>query len=300
MPSYQQRAYLPFALRSLEQQRPSQYELIVQDGGSTDGSLELLRDFASQASHPVHIRSGKDGGQAAAINTGMRAARGDILAFLNSDDVFYPGVLPKVQAVFEKFPDVDFVYGRGDYIDAQGGVLRPYPVEPWSYRKLLERCTICQPACFWRRRVLEKVGYFDETLFGTFDYDYWLRISQTVEVRFIDEILAGSRCHDEAKSFRDRRRMIEESCQIQARYDGGKISLRSARELACVRAEARLKPGLHPLISAGAFYLTFLVFMFIYGSRTRNFLRGAFWKTFFPSHADALKFKRDPVLRVIS
>lgn len=298
MPSYQQRPYLPAALDSLDNQGQVSLELLIQDGGSTDGSVEFLQKIIPNKNYAVSLESREDNGQAAAVNTGLRKARGDFFCFLNSDDLLYPNALSKVAAYFEQHPDVDLVYGRADFLDSNGRVLRPYPVEPWNPERLREKCIICQPACFWRADLMKKAGYFDETLFGAFDYDYWLRAASRGKFAFLDEILAGSRCHIEAKTFKYRERMILESCLIQARHNKGITSLANIRELAIVKSISGLNPCLPHLLSRGLFYLRYAFYMFALGSKTSEFLRPAFWQCFFPSYSTALKLEQNPMSRV--
>jgi glycosyltransferase involved in cell wall biosynthesis len=298
LPSYQQKAFLGAALASLQEQHFDRLELLIQDGGSTDGSLELIQQFLSTCPFTAHLSSGKDGGQAAAINQGLRQARGDILSFLNSDDVLYPGTLTKVATLFAQDPDLDMVYGRGDYLDAEGRFLTPYPVKPWSREVLLEECFICQPACFWRARLLDKIGVFDETLLGAFDYDYWLRAASVAKVTFLDEVLAGSRCHPEAKTFRFRRQLIEECCQVQAKHCGGHVSLPNLRERASVLAGSHLTHPLPTWLSQLVYYTRYLFYMLWSLPQTKDFFHRAYWQGFFPSYTIALKKAQNPLSRI--
>jgi len=298
IPCFQQQPFLAETLTSLKYQSQAGFEVIIQDGGSTDGSLELLQEFIQSCPYPVHLESQTDGGQAAAINLGLAKARGDILCYLNSDDILYPGTLEKVAAIFEKHPDVDLVYGCGDYLDENGRYLRPYPVQKWDLEALQEKCFICQPACFWRAGLTQKIGLFDKSLLGSFDYDYWLRVASVGRVYFLNEPLAGSRCHPGAKTFKYRKQLIEESCLVQARYNKGLISPRNAHELACVHAEQCLNWRLPRFLHRPVFYLRFFQRMLELAPKTRGFLRPGSWKHFLPSYANSQKIVSDPLFRV--
>jgi glycosyltransferase involved in cell wall biosynthesis len=300
MPSYEQRAYLEASLACLEHQGSTRLELIIQDGGSQDGSVDLLQKLIPQKKYPIQFESKKDKGQAAAVNLGMAKAKGDILCFLNSDDLLYPGALPRVEAYFEQHPEVDLVYGRADFLTQTGEVIKPYPVEPWSRSSLMERCIICQPACFWRARLLEKVGPFDESFFGTFDYEYWLRASSVATFGFLDQTLAGSRCHVEAKTFKHRKKMIEESCEIQARHNQGITSLAHIQELCIINAlnHTQVSSPSPSTYSQYLFYLRHAFYLWKNGSKTKEFLRPEFWKCFFPSYHAALRLEKNPLARI--
>ncbi len=202
IPSYNQADYLPATLASVCSQEHPEVEVLVYDGGSTDGSVEILRQpNFTVAGHPIRWVSQKDHGQADAINLGLRASSGDVLAYLNSDDVYYPGALAAVAAHFESHPDCLALYGRAHHLHADGSILEEYPTEPWDYERLLDTCYLCQPAVFWRREVIERFGVFDDTLRYALDYEYWLRVGQEIPFDYLDgHFLAGSRLHADTKT----------------------------------------------------------------------------------------------------
>ena len=211
-------------------------EVIVQDGGSTDGSVAILQRYQDR----ILWSSQPDRGQAAAINAGLRRASGDFFCYLNSDDVLYPGTLRKVANYFIAHPEMDIVYVIADYIDEEDRLVAPYPVKPWNYSQLLETCFICQPACFWRRSIMERFDGFDESLRYVMDYDYWLRIGAKCLFGFLDEKLAGSRCHRSAKSFAAAAAAQQEGMKLLQRYHGGRIPIRWIIAYARHCAEKRL------------------------------------------------------------
>lgn len=206
IPSYNQAAYLAATLESVCAQDHPDLEVFVFDGGSTDGSVDILRQWTARADGaPIRWVSQKDGGQADAINQGLRASTGDVLAYLNSDDVYYPGALSAVAAHFQARPDCLALYGRAHHLHADGSVMEDYPTEPWDYDRLLDTCFLCQPAVFWRREVVERFGVFDDTLKYALDYEYWLRIGRQVPFEYLDDqYLAGSRLHEETKTLGQR------------------------------------------------------------------------------------------------
>ncbi len=243
IPSYQQAEFLPATLQSVLTQDYSDREILVRDGGSTDGSADILREMG--AGGGFRWVSGPDGGQAAAINTGLRESTGDILAYLNSDDVYYPRTLSRVAEYFTAHPDCLVLYGNGDHLDRDGAVLEPYPVEPWNYERLPLICYLCQPAVFWRREVMERFGEFDPSLRFAIDFDYWLRVGKDVPFhRLAGSPLAGSRLHAGTKTLSQRVPAHEESLQVVLRHGGNRAAIMKwLRAVADFRlAEAATQP----------------------------------------------------------
>ena len=206
VPSYNQAGYLPATLESICQQDYPDIEVLVFDGGSNDGSVDILRGWTDRAGgRPIRWVSQKDGGQADAINLGLRMSTGDVLAYLNSDDVYYPGALAAVVAHFRAQPACPALYGRAHHLYADGSIMEEYPTEPWNYDRLLDTCFLCQPAVFWRREVLERFGVFDDTLRYALDYEYWLRAGRAAPFHYLENhFLAGSRLHEDTKTLSQR------------------------------------------------------------------------------------------------
>lgn len=216
IPTLDQAPFLPATLESLRAQRYEPLELFVQDGGSTDGTIEILEASG------IPFVSQSDRGQADAINRGLRRARGEILAYLNSDDLLLPGALDAVAEAFAD-PKVRFVYGRAIYVDEAGRTVGPYLTRPWDPERLADLCYIAQPAAFWRRSLWRDVGEFDETLHHTMDYDYWLRVAERVaphEVVHLDRELAAARLHAGAKTMAGWDRALEEILDLVRRRRG--------------------------------------------------------------------------------
>lgn len=195
-PSFNQAAFIERTLASVASQGVA-LEHLVYDGGSTDGTVAILE----RAGPPVRWVSERDAGQADAVNKGLRAARGEAIGWLNSDDVYYPGAVERVVRFFGDHPEVDVVYGAADHIDGLDRVIEPYPVEAWSLERLSERSFICQPAAFFRRSVIDRYGLLDPGLRYCMDYEYWLRLGRAgARFAHIPDRLAGSRLHPATKT----------------------------------------------------------------------------------------------------
>jgi glycosyltransferase involved in cell wall biosynthesis len=206
-PSFNQGVYLRRTIDSVLSQSYSNIELIVMDGGSTDDSVSILKDYNDR----ITWVSEPDNGQTHAINKGMRRARGEILAYLNSDDVLLPGAIERVVEYFANHPPTMMVYGKAFYIDEVDRITGDYRTEPYSRERLAEECIICQPATFWRRSLTALIGDFDERLHFVMDYDYWLRAANAgARIDFLDEPLASSRRYPETKTLSARGKIYRE------------------------------------------------------------------------------------------
>ena len=200
-PSFNQAAFIERTLASVASQSGVDFDHHVIDGGSTDGTVEILRRFG----HGVQWVSEPDRGQAHAVNKGIAASDGEIIAWINSDDVYHPGAFARIVRAFEACPDVDVIYGDADHIDARDAVIEPYPTRAWSLPALADRCFICQPAAFFRRRAIGRWGTLDESLRYCMDYELWLRWGKAgARFLYLPEKLAGSRLHADTKTLGQR------------------------------------------------------------------------------------------------
>lgn len=196
-PSYNQGQFIERTLQSVARQTGAHIEHVIFDGGSTDQTVQVLMSFG----HDIRWVSEKDKGQTDAVNKGLRSTNGEIIGWLNSDDVYYPGAVSLVVDYFEHHPDVDVLYGMADHIDVNDKPFESYPTESWSFQRLLETCYICQPALFFRRRIIAQHGLLDVSLNYCMDYEFWLRLGKAgVKFKYIEEKLAGSRLYENNKT----------------------------------------------------------------------------------------------------
>ena len=197
-PSFNQGRFLERTIRSVLAGRAAcPLEYCIVDGASSDESVEILKRYSSE----IQWVSEKDRGQADAVNKGIARTTGEIIGWLNSDDIFYPGAVAAARDFLSAHPDIDVVYGNGNHIDENDRVLEPYPTEDWDFESLKQRCFLCQPAVFFRRRVVERFGPLDIRWCYALDYEYWLRLAKN-GARFarIGNLLAGSRLHPATKT----------------------------------------------------------------------------------------------------
>ncbi len=199
----------------LEQDYPS-IEYIVVDGGSTDGSLEIFRSYEGR----LRLVSEPDSGPPNAINKGMRAISGEIVTFLNADDYLLPGAVSAAVRGFAEIPAAAAVYGGGIWVDEDGAEIAPYPVKDFNPDRFREECFVCQPASFLRREAVIEIGYLDETLPHTFDYDLWIRLARKHTMARIPETLAASRMHTDSISLGLRRKVFEETIALLKQHYG--------------------------------------------------------------------------------
>lgn len=201
-PSFNQGQFIERTLKSVAMQRdslPSNIELshIIYDGGSTDNTKQILSSFK----HPISWFSEPDHGQAHAVNKGLMQTNGEIIGWLNSDDIYYAGTIKKIIDFFNLHPEIDVVYGMGEHIDIADIPFEIYPTKAWNFKTLQEVCFICQPAVFFRRRILKNSGLLDEKLHYCMDYEFWIRLACSgANFAYLEEILAGSRMYEENKT----------------------------------------------------------------------------------------------------
>lgn len=197
-PSYNQGQFIEETIKSILTQNYPNIEYIVFDGGSTDNTLEILKKHSDFI---TFWKSERDNGQSDAINKGFRLSTGEIIAWLNSDDMYCPGTIKKVVEFFQDNPDISIVYG--DFLNlyeqdpAQNHIVHS---GEFSFKKLITRDFIGQPTTFFRREALFDVGLLDETLQNSLDYDLFLKLGLKYRFGYIPEVLAIYRWHGESKS----------------------------------------------------------------------------------------------------
>jgi glycosyltransferase involved in cell wall biosynthesis len=205
-PSYNQGKFIQKTIDSVLSQGISNLEYLIFDGGSTDKTVDILKSYGNR----IDWVSEKDKGQADAVNKGLLKANGDIIGWLNSDDIYYPDAFKNVLDVFNNHPQVDMIYGDADHIDEQDRFIEPYYTEEWDYERLKDVCFICQPAVFFRKSIVEKCGLLDSALQYCMDYEYWLRIGKNKPFYYLRKKLAGSRLYTENKTLGNRRAVHKE------------------------------------------------------------------------------------------
>lgn len=192
--SYNQAAFLQEAMASVLGQDYPDLEYVVVDGGSTDGSREVIEGYADQLAWWC---AEPDVGPAAALNKGLAHCTGDVFGFLNADDLLLPGALEAVAGAFRAHPEADVISGHGVQIDAGGRPVRPLYSDRWSLRRYLHgRCILVQPATFARRAKVVEAGGFDEANRTSWDGTLWVDLDRVgARFRRINRPLAAFRVH---------------------------------------------------------------------------------------------------------
>lgn len=211
-PSLNQGAYIDRTIRSVAEQTHANVEHIVVDGGSMDDTLTILQR------HPrLHWVSEPDGGMYEAVNKGLRLAKGEVLAYLNADDRYFPWTIASVVEAFQRHPEADFVFGDALKIDDVTGAAQVV-LQPPNAEALVRAGFLVQPTVFWRRRVYEAEGAFDEGLRFVADCDYWIRTAHRRRFLRIDEFLAIELDHPGTQRVRYTQELDSELAAVRARH----------------------------------------------------------------------------------
>ena len=234
-PSLNQGRFIEQTLKSVLDQVGNFYiDYIIADGGSTDRSVEIIKKYdklIKEKKYPIKCQgielrwwSESDKGQTQALNKGFHKGRGDICAWINSDDYYAPGALNIIMSEFNQHPEVDLIYGNC-FEMFESGEVRQGEALPGDFKKnVREGCLISQPAAFFTKKVFEKVGYLNESYQYCMDYDLWLKILKDHKALFIKKDLAYFRIWPESKTGNKRQEFVREENQIRNKYGGSAIN----------------------------------------------------------------------------
>jgi hypothetical protein len=223
MPTRNQAAFIRSAVHSVLAQDEVQ-ELVIADGASTDGTPAILRELAQ--AHPDRVRwvSEPDAGPADAVNRAVGRARGEVIGWLNSDDLYTPGAATRALQALAADPRCVLVYGEGEHVDEQGTHIDRYPtlgpdapIAAWA-----DGCPVCQPTVFFRRDMFAALGGLDTGLRTAFDYEFWLRVWKAYPGRigFVPQVQARSRLHAAGITLRLREQVAMEGLEVVRRHVG--------------------------------------------------------------------------------
>ena len=242
-PSLNQGRFIEDAIKSVLGQDYPRIEYLVVDGGSTDDTLSVLGRFDGA----LRWTSEPDRGQGSAINKGFRLASGEILGWLNSDDLYEPQAVSAAVAYLREHPDEAMVYGDATHVDAEGKEIGPcsYVEKPDLQRLIHEVDYIVQPAAFFRRSAFEAVGGVDESLHWALDYDLWLKIARRFPFAYVPRKLARYRLTGENKTARGRFDRFAELERVGRRHGAGGLPavFRVDYFWLCVKEAWRLVPA---------------------------------------------------------
>ncbi|MEW5939155.1 MAG: glycosyltransferase family 2 protein, partial [Chloroflexota bacterium] len=220
-PSFNQSRYLEATIQSVLGQEYSRIEYIIVDGGSTDGSVDVIKKYADRLAWWV---SEKDRGQTDAINKGFARATGDILAWINSDDTYEPGAVTAAVNYLQAHPEVGLVYADCNYINEEGRVIGKFPAAQTDLPRLRRGYVhIPQQTMFFRADLWKRLGPLDPSFYFAMDYDLWTRIAAHAELKYLPgQTWANFRIHTSGKTIAADDRCWPEMLRVHYR-DGGRF-----------------------------------------------------------------------------
>ncbi len=196
-PSFNQGAFIAETIDSVLAQDYPRIEYIVMDGGSTDDTISILDQYGDR----VRWYSERDAGQSDAIRKGFDRTSGEIIAWLNADDLYLPSAVSRAVDAFRRLPEAGFIYGKAEFMDRDGRMTGEQLHVPWSFDKLLNRFNyVPQAATFFRRSAYDAVGGISADLHYLMDYDLWLKLGRAFPASDVPEALARVRMYPETKT----------------------------------------------------------------------------------------------------
>ena len=222
-PSFNQAAYLEETIQSVLAQEYRDIQYILIDGGSMDGSLKVIKKYASRLDYWV---SEKDSGQTDALNKGLALTKGKYCGWINADDRLKPNAVAEAVEYLEKNSHVGMVYGDADFIDAKGSVLGKFAARQTDYAKLLKGYVhIPQQSAFWRASLWWQVGPLNPDVTFAMDYDLWVRLAKLSKLKYLPKLWAEFRLHQESKTLRNDMRAWEDMLKVHKREGGSAFSV---------------------------------------------------------------------------
>jgi glycosyltransferase involved in cell wall biosynthesis len=210
-PSYNQAAFLEKTIRSVLDQDYPNIEYLIADGGSSDGSVDIIRKYEDMLTWWV---SEKDKGQAEAINKGFSRAKGEYIAWINSDDYYLPGAVSQAVQSLEQNPDAGLVFGNVQVVNREGEILNTLSYGDWGLEELMSFHIIGQPSVFLRRSVLQKAGFLDTNYHFLLDHQLWLRMGLLAGVKYIPNLWSRAHYHEGCKNLAQAAEFGKEALRI--------------------------------------------------------------------------------------
>jgi glycosyltransferase involved in cell wall biosynthesis len=210
-PSYNQAAFLEKTMRSVLEQDYPAIEYMVVDGGSRDDSVNIIKKYSGQLTWWV---SEKDSGQAEAINKGLVRAKGEFVAWLNSDDYLMPGAVASAVRALQANPDSSFVYGNVRVVAPDQTILNQLAYKVWQLKDLMAFHIIGQPAVFMRRSALEKTGFLDLSYHFLLDHQLWIRLASIGAMTYVPQLWASAHYHEDCKNLKQAAEFGKEALRI--------------------------------------------------------------------------------------
>ena len=219
-PSFNQAKYLPTTIQSVLLQAYPRIEYIVMDGGSTDGSVEIIQEYSDAI---AYWRSEADQGQADAINQGLKMASGEIVAWINSDDAYLPDAVGQAVKALNQSPHAGMVYGDGIMVGSELEVLDRHRYSQLSLVDLLSFEVLLQPSVFMRKHVLDDVGFLDTSYDLILDHELWVRIASQYPIKHVSSYWALERTHAQAKTITQAEQFVREAERMIAEAEASSM-----------------------------------------------------------------------------